>query len=351
MNAKVVLLPGDGIGPEVIDSAVQVLRRAAFWGHMHIEIHEGWIGGAAYERCGQPLEPQTLEACRAADGVLLGAVGGPAWDQLPGHLRPEAGLLRLRKELQVFANIRPVASRPSLAHRTPYQPDRLKDVDIVIVRELTGGIYFGDKGTDDRGAYDICRYNVEEIDRITRVAADLARSRKKRLTSIDKANVLETSRLWRKTVDGIIKQDYPDLELEHILVDAAAMYLAQKPSSFDVILTENMFGDILSDQASTLAGSLGLLPSASLGLEGRGLYEPVHGSAPDIAGRQVANPIGTILSAAMLMRHSLKRPDLAQRIERAVEQVLREDQLTADLTPQNPCRTDEITKRVCLYLR
>lgn len=351
MIAKVVLLPGDGIGPEVIDSAAEVLQRAAFLGHMGLEIVEGWIGGAAYERCGSPLDPETLDACRAADGVLLGAVGGPRWDDLPGYLRPEAGLLSLRKELQVFANIRPVLARPTLVHHCPYRPEVVENVDILIVRELTGGIYFGEKGKDERGAFDVCRYNSDEIERIIRIAADLARSRKKKLVSIDKANVLETSRLWRKTTNEVIKRDYPDLQLQHILVDAAAMYLAQRPSSFDVIVTDNMFGDILSDQASTIAGSLGLLPSASLGYDGRGVYEPVHGSAPDIAGKQIANPLGAILSAALMLRHSLKRPDLAQCVEKAVEQVLAEGWLTADLGSENPRTTDEITKRVCLHLR
>ncbi len=282
---------------------------------------------------------------------------GPAWEGLAGHLRPEAGLLRLRKELGVFANIRPIRSRPTLYLQTPYRDQILHNVDIVLIRELTGGLYFGEKGYSDGSAFDICRYSVDEITRITRVAAEIARKRQKKLTSIDKANVLETSRLWRKTVTRVMAEEFADIKVEHILVDAAAMYLATRPSSFDVLLTENMFGDILSDQASTLAGSLGLLPSASLDGGGRGLFEPVHGSAPDIAGKQVANPLGTILSVAMMLRYSLAREDLASRIENAVELTIEGGRLTPDLAPAlggkltETVKTDDITRRVCAFLQ
>jgi 3-isopropylmalate dehydrogenase len=349
MSAKIVLLPGDGIGPEVIESAVKVLREAAKIESFRIELQQGWIGGAAYERCGQPLDPATLETCLSADAVLLGAVGGPRWDKLPGAERPEAGLLQLRKALGVFANLRPVKARPVLAERTPYRSEILSGVDCVMVRELTGGLYFGEKHTDGESATDQCVYHRYEIERVTRVAAELARTRRKKLTSIDKANVLETSRLWRKTVTELVERDYPDLTLEHILVDAAAMYLAQRPSSFDVLLTENLFGDVLSDQSSTLAGSLGLLPSASLG-GSVGLYEPIHGSAPDIAGKGIANPVGAILSVALMLRYSLARDSLAQRVESAVEQVLAAGYLTADLHPQRPVLTNDFTEAVCAAL-
>jgi len=349
-SVHIVLLPGDGIGPEVVESAVLVLHKAAQLGQMELRLEHGWIGGSALDLCGEPILEETLEACRQADAVLLGAVGGPKWENLPGHLRPEAGLLRLRKEMGVYANIRPVLSRPSLASFTPYRPEILHGVDLVMVRELTGGIYFGEKGRSEDAAFDMCSYKRSEIERITRVAAKLAQKRKKRLCSIDKANVLETSRLWRQVVTELIQQEFPDIVLEHILVDAAAMYLTQRPASFDVLLTENMFGDILSDQSSTLAGSLGLLPSASLGDRSRGLYEPIHGSAPDIAGRGIANPIGTILSVAMMLRYSLNLPLLAESIEKAVDKVLDSGPLTPDLDRSHPCNTRELTSRVCAAL-
>ncbi len=350
MRANIVLLPGDGIGPEVVASAAEVLRciaKAEDWG---IEMQTGYIGGAAYERCGRPLDPKTLEACRSSDAVLLGAVGGPQWEHLPAHLRPEAGLLELRQELGVFANLRPVLARPALYKRTPFRPELLAGVDLIFVRELTGGIYFGEKAGDSDQAYDICRYSREEIQRIGRTAASLALSRKGRLCSIDKANVLATSRLWRQVMTELIEDEFPDLTLEHVLVDAAAMYLMQRPSSFDVIVTENMFGDILSDEASILAGSLGLLPSASLGDGNVGLYEPIHGSAPSLAGQNLANPIGAILSVALMLRHSLEAPQIADRIEAAVEALIEEDFLTPDLAEGTPRTTAEVTARVCQHL-
>jgi len=349
-HAHVVILPGDGIGPEVLESAILVLQRAAQLGSMELRLEHGWIGGAALDLCGEPIFPETLEACKQAHAVLLGAVGGPKWEKNPGHLRPEAGLLQLRKEMGVYANIRPVVTRRELAPFTPYRPEILAGVDLVMVRELTGGIYFGEKGRTDESAFDVCSYQRDEIERITRVAARLAQKRRKKLTSIDKANVMETSRLWRQVVTEVVEREFPDIQLEHVLVDAAAMYLTQRPASFDVLLTENMFGDILSDQTSTLAGSLGLLPSASIGDRHRGLYEPIHGSAPDIADKGIANPIGTILSVAMLLRISLNQPDLADAIERAVEKVLATGPLTPDLEKLHPCGTRELTTRVCSAL-
>jgi 3-isopropylmalate dehydrogenase len=300
--------------------------------------------------CGEPIFPETIEACKHAHAVLLGAVGGPKWEKNPGHLRPEAGLLRLRKEMDVYANLRPVVARPALAAFTPYRPEILHGVDLLMVRELTGGIYFGEKARTADVAFDVCTYNRHEIERITRIAGRLARKRRKKLCSIDKANVMETSRLWRQVVTDIMEREFADVELEHILVDAAAMYLTQKPSQFDVLLTENMFGDILSDQTSTLAGSLGLLPSASLGERQRGLYEPVHGSAPDIAGQGIANPVGAILSVAMMLRLSLNQAELADAVERAVEKVLATSPLTPDLDRLHPCHTRDLTNRVCSAL-
>ncbi len=344
--AKIVVLPGDGIGPEVAAAAVRVLKAVTGSSGLQLELAEGWIGGSALDRCGEPLDPKSLDLCREADAIFLGAVGGPQWEHLPGPKRPEAGLLRLRKELGVFANLRPFRSRPSLYARTPYRDEVLAGVDTILVRELTGGIYFGAKGSDGEKAFDECVYTRTEIERITRVAGQLARARGKKLCSIDKANVMETSRLWRKTVTELMASEFPDVAVQHILVDAAAMYLAQKPARFDVILTENMFGDILSDQASTLAGSLGLLPSASLSAEGPGLYEPVHGSAPDIAGTGRANPVGAILSMALLLRHSLKAEVLAQQLEAAVERVLADGPWTAEIAPHAFASTHEVTEAI-----
>ncbi|WP_141734185.1 3-isopropylmalate dehydrogenase [Oligoflexus tunisiensis] len=348
-DAHVVILPGDGIGPEVLESAILVLQKAAQMGSIDLRLEHGWIGGSALDLCGEPIFPETLQACKEAHAVLLGAVGGPKWENNPGHLRPEAGLLQLRKEMGVYANLRPVVARPALAPFTPYRPEILQGVDLLMVRELTGGIYFGEKGRDPDSAFDVCRYHRHEIERIARVAGRLAQQRRKKLCSIDKANVMETSRLWRQVVTEVMEREFPDVQLEHVLVDAAAMYLTLKPAQFDVLLTENMFGDILSDQASTLAGSLGLLPSASLG-EQLGLYEPIHGSAPDIAGRGIANPIGTILSVAMMLRLSLHQPDLADAVERAVEKVLATGPLTPDLERYHPSHTRELTTRVCSAL-
>ena len=342
----IALLPGDGIGPEVVAEGVRVLRAVAErWDHT-LELREGLIGGCALDARGTPLPPETLELCKSADAVLLGAVGGPRWDNPDARLRPEQGLLGLRKELGVYANLRPVSVHPSLAAASPLRAERLEGVDLVFVRELTGGIYFGEKRRDKmpggERASDECSYTTIEIERVTRVAAQLARGRRRKLTSVDKANVLETSRLWRSTVTRVLRDEFPDVALDHILVDACAMQLLRDPRSFDVIVTENMFGDILTDEASMLAGSLGVLPSASLGDEStagngdarsarRGLYEPIHGSAPDIAGRGVANPIGTILSVALMLRHSFGLEQEARAVEQAVSETIDEGRVTADI--------------------
>jgi 3-isopropylmalate dehydrogenase len=290
---------------------------------------------------GVPLTEETLELCRRSDAVLLGAVGGPRWDHLPPGERPESGLLRLRKELRLYANLRPVTWHPSLLDTSPLKPELLRGVDLLFVRELTGGIYFGQKRSYADRASDLCEYTVEEIERVVRLAGQLAQRRRRKLTSIDKANVLQTSRLWRETTRHIIESEFPDLELEHLLVDAAAMHLVRRPAEFDVIVTENMFGDILSDEASVLAGSMGMLPSASLGSGRQGLYEPVHGSAPDIAGQGIANPYAAILSAAMLLRHSLGREHEAKRVEKAVFDAISGGALTADIAGAGiePCST------------
>ncbi len=330
MRASIVLLPGDGVGPEVAAAARTVLEAvAAAFGHA-FTFHEQLIGGAAIDAAGEPLPDETLAACRAADAIFLGAVGGPKWDK--GAKRPEQGLLAIRSALGLFANLRPVTMDPALVDRSPLKPAAVRGVDILIVRELTSGLYFGERGRDAGGAFDVCRYSIAEIERIARVGFEAARKRGRRLTSVDKANVLDTSRLWREVVGRIGAQDYPDVALDHALVDSTAMKLITAPSSFDVIVTENMFGDILSDEASVLAGSIGLLGSASLGSgEGPGIFEPIHGSAPDIAGRDLANPIGAIRSAAMLLRFGLELDAEAQAVERAVGEAIGAGQLTRDL--------------------
>jgi len=331
MKARVAVLAGDGIGPEVTAEGVRCLEAvAALCGH-EIELTPLPFGGAAIEAGGDPLPEATLAACRAADAVLLGAIGGPQWSAPDARVRPEAGLLRLRQELGTFANLRPVTVHAALADASTLKAEVVRGVDLVFVRELTGGIYFGDKHRDATGASDVCRYSVAEIERIVRLAAQLAQSRRGRLTSIDKSNVLETSRLWREVTTRVVQDEFPRLRLEHMLVDAAAMHLLRRPRDFDVLVTENMFGDILTDEAAMLAGSLGLLPSASLGGSGPGLYEPIHGSAPDIAGRGIANPCGMILSVALLLRHSLRLPAEAAALERAVSGALGAGAHTADL--------------------
>ena len=348
MKASIVLLPGDGIGPEVTQAAQAVLEAAGDqFGH-RFEFSGHAIGGDAIERHGAPLPQTTLRACLAADAVLLGAVGGPRWDGR--ELRPEHGLLQLRRELGVFANLRPVQVPPALLHYSPLKPELARGVDLLIVRELTGGVYFGKpRGRTHERAFDTMLYTSAEVARVARVAFELARGRRHRVTSVDKANVLESSRLWREVVTRVAA-DYPDVELNHLLVDAAAMELVRRPARFDVLLTENLFGDILSDQAGALAGSLGMLPSASLGASGPGLFEPVHGSAPDIAGQGVANPVGAMLSAAMLCRHGLGLEREAEAIEMAVLETLAEGAHTADLPGTGVVGTREFTTRVLARL-
>jgi 3-isopropylmalate dehydrogenase len=330
-QASIVVLGGDGIGPEVTQQGTRVLEAiAARYGHdFRFEHH--LIGGAAIDATQSALPAQTTSACGTADAVLLGAVGGPKWSDPGAKVRPEQGLLAIRKALNLFANLRPVSLHAELYDASPLKAEVLEGTDIMVVRELTGGIYFGEKKRTEDWASDLCTYTVEEIQRVTRVAGNLARGRRKFITSVDKANVLETSRLWRSTVETVLREEFPDVKFEHMLVDSAAMHLIRKPSSFDVILTENMFGDILTDEASMLAGSLGLLPSASLGAGKLGLYEPIHGSAPDIAGQGIANPYGTILSVAMLLRHSLGLNEEALTVEKAVQQAIAEGVRTADI--------------------
>ena len=326
MQAKITRLPGDGIGPEVVAEGVKVLQAvAAHFGHT-FEFTECLIGGIAIDQTGMPLPDATLAACRASDAVLLGAVGGPKWSDPRAAVRPEQGLLGLRGGLGLFANIRPVKVYPALASASTLKPEVVSGVDMVIVRELTGGLYFGKpQGRQDtaqgRAAVDTMYYTEGEIERLMRIAFDLARGRRKKLTSVDKANVLASSRLWREVAHEVAR-DYPDVTIEDVLVDACAMYLVRRPGDYDVIATENMFGDILSDEAAMLAGSMGMLPSASLGAGRFGLYEPIHGSAPDIAGQGIANPLATILSCAMMLRWSLGLEREAAAVEAAVDAVL-----------------------------
>lgn len=336
MNFKITVLPGDGIGPEVIKQAVKVIRTIGEkYGH-EFDMNEELMGGCAIDQYGVPLPEATLEACKKSDAVLLGAVGGSKWDTLPGNLRPEAGLLGIRAGLGLYANLRPAVIYPALKAASPLKTEIIdKGVDVMVVRELTGGIYFGKKGrmnSPDTGesAYDTEMYSKSEVERIARLAFETALKRKCKVTSVDKANVMESSRLWREVVTEVA-QDYPGVSLSHMYVDNAAMQLVRNPSQFDVIVTSNIFGDILSDEASMITGSIGMLPSASLG-EGRlGLYEPIHGSAPDIAGQDKANPIATILSAAMMMKYSLGLDDEARCIENAVARVLDKGFRTLDI--------------------
>jgi 3-isopropylmalate dehydrogenase len=331
MKARIAVLGGDGIGPEVTAEAVRVLQAvAARHGH-EFEFVAALVGGAAIDASGSPLPPRTIDACRSSAAVLLGAVGGPKWSDPSARVRPEQGLLELRRVLGVFANLRPVRTQAELLDASPLRPEVVAGVDIMVVRELTGGIYFGRKSRTAHEAEDVCSYTAAEIERVTRVAGRLAMGRRRKITSVDKANVLETSRLWRTVVERVLTTEFPEVQFEHMLVDAAAMHLLRRPTAFDVILTENMFGDILTDEASMLAGSMGLLPSASLGETSVGLYEPIHGSAPDIAGRGIANPFGTILSAAMFLRHSLGLEAEATAVEAAVAGALAAGVLTADV--------------------
>ncbi|CUS02105.2 3-isopropylmalate dehydrogenase [Candidatus Promineifilum breve] len=336
MKATITLLPGDGIGPEVVAEARRVLEAIADTYNHEFTFHEGLIGGAAIDATGTALPDETLALCTAADAVLLGAVGGIKWSDPKAAVRPEQGLLKLREGMGVYANLRPVVVLDALADASPLRPERVRGVDVMIVRELTGGLYFGTpQGQEtidgERTAVDTLRYHEREIRRVVQLAFELARGRRQKLTSVDKANVLASSRLWRE-VTHEVAVEYPDVVCEDILVDACAMYLINRPADFDVIVTENMFGDILSDEASMITGSLGMLPSASLGEPGTpGLYEPIHGSAPDIAGKGIANPLATILSAAMLLRSSLGLAEEAAAVEAAVARVLADGARTADI--------------------
>ena len=330
---KIAVLPGDGIGPEITAQAVRVVKALG----LPVELAEAPVGGAGYDAAGDPLPAATLALCEASDAILFGAVGGPKYDALPRPMRPEQGLLRLRKHFDLFANLRPAIVYPELAHASSLKAEVVAGLDILILRELTGDIYFGQprgvrtNEAGEREGFDTMRYTEREIARIARSAFESARRRSRRVCSVDKANVLETTQLWRDVVTEV-HRDYPDVALSHMYVDNAAMQLVRNPKQFDVIVTGNMFGDILSDEASMLTGSIGMLPSASLNAKGFGMYEPIHGSAPDIAGRGVANPLATILSAAMLMRHSLGQDAAAGRIEAAVRAVLARGYRTADIT-------------------
>jgi 3-isopropylmalate dehydrogenase len=321
---KIVVLPGDGIGPEITKAAVRVLDQVG-----DFEYDEQPIGGIAIDEYGTALPDPTLEACKRADAVLLAAVGGPKWDTTdPDAPRPEQGLLGLRKALGLFANLRPVRPLPALYDASPLRRERIEGTDLIVIRELTGGLYFGDRGRRDGSAWDTCIYSVEEIERIARVAFKTARSK---VTSVDKANVLESSRLWREVVIRVHSEEFPSVPLEHLLVDNAAMQLVSAPRQFDTILTENMFGDILSDEAAMLTGSIGMLPSASLGADGPGLFEPVHGSAPDIAGTGKANPLAMLGSAAMMLRHGFSLETQAAALESAIDRALEDGLRTPDL--------------------
>ncbi len=343
MTSKILVLKGDGIGPEIVNEALKVLGSVKDKFALDIEWQEALIGGSAYDALGTPLPGETMELAQAADAILLGAVGGPKWSGVDGSLRPEKGLLGLRSELDLFANFRPAILYPQLAQASSLKPELVSNLDILIVRELTGGIYFGQPrgirtlDSGEREGFNTYVYSESEISRIAHIAFQAAQKRNKRLCSVDKANVLEVTVLWREVVSEIAKQ-YPDVELSHMYVDNAAMQLVRAPKQFDVLLTGNMFGDILSDVAAMLTGSIGMLPSASLNSENRGMYEPIHGTAPDIAGQGIANPLATILSVAMMFRYTFARPEVAEAIEQAVQKVLNEGLRTADIATASDTR-------------
>jgi 3-isopropylmalate dehydrogenase len=350
MKKRIAVLPGDGVGKEVVKGAVEVLKAIAYRFQHQFEFHYGLIGGEAIDLEGTPLPEETISLCRQSDAVMLGAVGGPKWDQNPAHLRPETGLLQIRKELQLYANLRPVKFYPSSVHSSPLKREVIENADFIIVRELTGGLYFGKpRGRSvqegEESVVDTLFYQRKEMKRIINLAFQLARKRKQKVTSVDKANVLESSRMWREVAEEVAK-NYPDVKLEHMLVDNAAMQLIKHPKQFDVIVTENMFGDILSDEASMVTGSLGMLPSASLSISGPHLYEPIHGSAPDIAGQNKANPIAAILSASMMLRYSFQMHEEADVLERAVQQVLEAGYVTADLKGKLTLSTTQMVEEI-----
>jgi 3-isopropylmalate dehydrogenase len=358
MSKKILVLPGDGIGPEIVTEALKVLEVLRRDHGLAVEVEQGLIGGAAYEAAGKPLPDETLALARAADAVLLGAVGGPQWDNIEWSLRPERGLLGIRSELGLFANLRPAILYPQLAAASSLHAERVAGLDIMIVRELTGGVYFGQpRGirtleSGERYGFNTMVYRESEIDRIVRLAFTIASRRRRQVCSVDKANVLEVSQLWREVAERVAKE-YPGVELSHLYVDNAAMQLVRAPKQFDVIVTGNLFGDILSDCAAMLTGSIGMLPSASLDAAGKGLYEPIHGSAPDIAGQGVANPLATLLSVAMLLRYTLAQADLADRIEQAVGAVLDRGLRTGDIMAEGmqPVGTRAMGDAVVVALR
>ncbi len=351
MNFNIAVIKGDGIGPEVVTEALKVLKKVgSVYGHT-FSFTDVLMGGIAYDKTGSPLPEETIEICKQSDSVLLGAVGGPKWDSLPGDKRPEAGLLGIRKALNLYANIRPAVLFPALKDASPLREDLVKNgINIYVVRELTGGIYFGERGRRQgkmgEEAYDTDCYSIEEIRRIAKVAMEAAQKRNKKVTSIDKANVLENSRLWREVVHEVAK-DYPDVTVTDMLVDNAAMQLVKNPAQFDVVLANNMFGDILSDEAAQITGSIGILPSSSRGDGTCGLYEPIHGSAPDIAGKNIANPIATILSVAMMLRDSFGLGDEAKAVENAVDAVLNAGLRTADLAKENTISCSQMGDAIC----
>lgn len=349
---KIIVIPGDGVGTEVTDSAVQVLKKIDDKFKIGLEFENRDAGGAAYDKFGEPLPAETLDACKKADAILFGAVGGKKWDNLEVKYRPEQALFGLRKGLGLFANLRPVKVYDALIDGSPLKPELVRGSDLLIVRELVGGIYFGDRCESEiyngvERAWDMENYSVPEVERITKLAFDTAKLRRGKVTSVDKANVLSTSRLWRRVVNEVAK-NYPEVELNHLYVDNAAMQLAINPKQFDVIVTGNMFGDILSDEASVIGGSIGLMPSASIG-ELTSFYEPIHGSAPDIAGKNIVNPMGTILSAAMLLRYSLDSEDAALAIESAIDKTLADGYRTADIFQEGLKKvgTAEVTEIIC----
>lgn len=352
MDYKIALAKGDGIGPQIIDSAIQVLNKiSSIKGHT-FTYTEVPVGGYAYDLYGHPLPPETIKICKTRDAVLFGAVGGPKWDEVPANQRPERAILGLRKELQTFANLRPGYLFPSLKSASPLKNSIIEDgFDIMVVRELTGGIYFGEKGSKDthlgKAAYDIEIYSKKEIERIARIAFEMALERNKKLTSVDKANVLESSRLWRKVVEEV-SQDYKEVQLDHMYIDNASMQVIRNPKQFDVILTSNLFGDILSDEISMITGSIGLLASASIGKDKKGIFEPIHGSAPEIVGKDIANPIATILSAAMMLKYSFGLEEESTMIEKAVGKTLQEGYRTFDIKgdQKNHLKTQEMTDQI-----
>jgi 3-isopropylmalate dehydrogenase len=358
LETRIVLLPGDGIGPEIVSQARRVLDAVGDKFGRVFKFEECLIGGIAIDVTGDPLPQNTIAACKASDAILLGAVGGPKWDDPSAKTRPEAGLLRIRKELQLFANLRPITPFPELLDASPLKREIVEGTDILFFRELTGGIYFGPSGCEtlpdgNERAFSTEVYETFEVARIVRLAGEAARRRRRKLTMVDKANVLEASRLWRRVCAKIVKEEFSDLEYDVVLVDSMAMHLISRPTSFDVVVTSNMFGDILTDEASMLPGSLGMLPSASIGSGGPGLYEPIHGSAPDIAGKGIANPLATILAAAMMVRHSCDMENEAVAIEAAVQSVLAAGHRTADLVRRGQASigTVEMTDRVLEFLK